>query len=97
MSRSDKKIMRTSHASKDIGAQGSTLIQRIERQMDKRRKAMEDLVIQDPTVIDGNSPGALNYLLQKGRYEGLGAALAILRSSSVPQEISRSNERLGIE
>lgn len=90
---SDKKIMRTSFSSKEAGAQGASLIERIERQMDKRRKSMEDYIVEHGSdKID-----SLTYHLQRGRYEGLAGALAILRNSSVQQEISRSNERLGIE
>lgn len=92
-SQADKKIMRHSHSSKDAGAQGLSLIQRIERQMDKRRKAMEDYIVEHGSEkID-----SATYHLQRGRYEGLAAALAILRSSSMQQEILRSNDRLGIE
>jgi hypothetical protein len=55
--------------------------------MDKRRKVLEDMVLQR---------GTEEYSLNRGRYEGLAAALAILRSSSVGEEVERSNERLGI-
>lgn len=83
------KTLKSSHG----GFGGRTLIQRIEIQMDKRRKTLEDLVIQRGT----DTMGSAEYSLQRGRYEGLAAALAILRSSSVGHEIERSNERLGIE
>jgi len=72
------------------GYGGPTLIQRIEKQMDKRRKRLEDLRIKHGmanTAVDR----------EQGRFEGLGAAIAILRSSSLEHEIERSNERLGIE
>ncbi|QGJ90118.1 hypothetical protein HWC80_gp094 [Mycobacterium phage Indlulamithi] len=79
-----KKIMRHS---KPVPQTGRTLINRIEAQMDKRRKAMENHYVatgQQDTI-------------NRGRYEGLAAALAILRSSSVAVEYERSNERLGID
>lgn len=85
-----KKIMKNSHPSQG----GRTLIQRIEIQMDKRRKTLENLIIQHGQGWASTSP---EYNINRGRYEGLAAALALLRSSSVPHEISRSNERLGIE
>lgn len=72
---------------------GKSLIERIEIQMDKRRKSMEDKVIQEGL----NAPNDPEYLINKGRYEGFAASIAILRSSSVAHEVSRSNERLGIE
>jgi len=73
------------------GLKGRTLIERIEIQMDKRRKAMEKLILEKGLAASG-----FDYVIQKGRYEGFAASLAILRSSSVEHEISRSNERLGI-
>ena len=82
-----------SKASKGFGGYGGpTLIQRIEKQMDKRRKTMEDILIQQGPV---DMPK--EYTLNQGRYEGLAAALAILRSSNITHEFERSNERLGIE
>lgn len=72
---------------------GRSLIERIEAQMDKRRKTMEDLVVK----YGINWTLEPEWNLQRGRYEGLAAALAILRTSSVQSEIMRSNERLGIE
>lgn len=76
------------------GFAGRSIIERIEAQMDKRRKTLEDMVIKH-----GMEECLLStvYIINKGRYEGLSAALAILRSSSVTEEIARSNERLGIE
>lgn len=71
---------------------GKSLIERIQAQMDKRRKVMEDIVVQ--VGVGASSNG--DYLINKGRYEGLAAALALLRSSSVTEEINCSNERLGI-
>lgn len=76
------------------GYGGPTLISRIEKQMDKRRKIMEDMVIKH-----GMEECLLSevYTVNKGRWQGLGAALAILRSSSMSEEIERCNERLGID
>lgn len=85
-----KKILKYSHG----GYTGPTLINKIEAQMDKRRKAMEEMVIQHG--VEACSASSV-YITNKGRYEGLAAALAILRSSGVREEINRSNERLGIE
>lgn len=72
------------------GYAGNTIIQRIEIQMDRRRKVMERL------VVDGKRNGR-EHTLNTGRYEGMAGCLALLRSSSVIEEVSRSNERLGIE
>lgn len=73
---------------------GRSIIERIEIQMDKRRKAMEDIIVnQGSAVVSQCDP---TYIINKGRYEGLAASLALLRSSSVQEEIARSNERLGI-
>lgn len=90
-----KKILKTGHS----GNAGRSLIERIEQQMDKRRKVMEDLVIENGAAVRGTefSAPTTEWTLQRGRYEGLAAALAILRTSSVQNEIMRSNERLGIE
>lgn len=80
------------------GFAGRTLINRIESQMDKRRKVMEDLIVQYSShVRETLDPNGIRYREEKGRYEGMGGALAILRSSSLKEEIARSNERLGIE
>lgn len=79
-----RKMLAQTHG----GYGGRTIGDRIAQQMDKRRKKMENLVTQRDSV---------EYATEKGRYEGLGAALAILRSSSIQEEIERSNERLGIE
>lgn len=78
----ESKTLKGSHG----GYTGRTLIHRIEIQMDKRRKAMED------NFVSTGEPDIIN----KGRYEGFAASLAILRSSSVEHEVERSNERLGI-
>lgn len=86
-----------SNAAKNIRSQtfptpqGRTLINRIEEQMDKRRKKMEDIV-----VSTGETTTSPAWVLARGRYEGMAASLAILRSTSVQTEISRSNERLDI-
>jgi hypothetical protein len=81
---------------------GPTLIQRIERQMDKRREKLEQKRIDQGYATKPLSPQSYEYAmweqaLEQGRYEGLSAAIAIMRSSSVPEEVSRSNERLNIE
>jgi hypothetical protein len=62
--------------------------------MDKRRRKMEEYVVQYGMA---KCLVAQPYLMEKGRLEGLGAALAILRSSSMPHEIERCHEILGIE
>lgn len=87
-----------SNAAKNIRSQtfpvpqtGRTLINRIEEQMDKRRKKMEDIV-----VSTGETTTSPAWVLARGRYEGMAASLAILRSTSVQTEISRSNKRLDI-
>ena len=80
----EKKLLRDTHG----GYAGRSIGERIAEQMDKRRKKMEKLVLQRDSV---------EYATERGRYEGLGAALALLRSSSLNEEIERSNERLGIE
>lgn len=82
------------------GPTGPTLINKIEAQMDKRRKIMEDIVVKWPADSQAENAEAFRspeYILNKGRYEGFAAALAVLRSSGVREEINRSNERLGIE
>ena len=76
--------MRDTHG----GYGGRTIINRLEQQMDKRRKKMENLVTQRDSV---------EYATERGRYEGIGASIALMRSSSLAEEIERSNERLGIE
>jgi hypothetical protein len=68
---------------------GRSIIERLEIQMDKRRKQMEKILIE----IGAGKEHTLN----KGRYEGLALAISIMRNSSIPHEIERSNERLGIE
>lgn len=82
------KTMKNSHAV----PHGRSLIERIEAQMDKRRKAMRDLIVEHGSSVRESS----QYALQKGRYEGMAGSLAILRSSSMQHELERSNERLGI-
>ena len=91
----DKGFVRGSIQEKVTGGfAGRTLIQRLEAQMDKRRKIMEDMVIKH-----GMAECLLStvYVVNKGRYEGIAASIAIMRSSSVDHEGERSNERLGIE
>jgi hypothetical protein len=65
----------------------------MERAMDKRRKIMEDMVSKH-----GMEECLLStvYIINKGRYEGMAGALAILRSCSIRDEMDKSNERLGI-
>lgn len=75
-----------------VAKRGRSLIERIQIQMDKRRKTMERIAVETELPMPCEE-----WLLNKGRYEGLAAALAILRSSSVAHEVSLSNERLGIE
>lgn len=87
--RAESTTLKNSHG----GYAGRTLINRIEAQMDKRRKVMEDFVVEHGTDFMASA----EYAVRRGRYEGLAAALAILRSSSLPVEIERSNERLGID
>lgn len=80
------------------GYAGRSIIERIEAQMDKRRKTMEKIFTEvGPVKVDGIDFMPKEHTLNQGRYEGLAAALAIMRSSSVAVEVSRSNERLGIE
>lgn len=73
------------------GYAGRSLIERIQEQMDKRRKTLEDI------IVSGGSTDSEGYIINKGRYEGMAAALAILRSSSLKEEVAQSNSRLGIE
>lgn len=80
----ERKMLVQTHG----GYAGRSIIERGEQQMDKRRKKMEELVLQRDSK---------EYVLEKGRYEGIGAMIAMLRSSSLSEEIERSNERLGIE
>lgn len=83
------------------GYGGRTLIQRLEQQMDKRRKKLEDLRTHNGHEAMARQNGKITEAMeaerQLGRYEGLAAAIAIMRSSSVEHEVERSNERLGIE
>lgn len=72
---------------------GPTLINKIEEQMDKRRRALADMIIAEGSAVRTTD----RYILNKGRYEGFAGTLAILRSSSLKEEMARSNERLGIE
>lgn len=74
------------------GYGGRTLINRLEAMMDKRRKTLEDIVIQRGT----EAPKSSEWQRNRGRYEGIAACIAILRSSSVDNEIERSDDRLGI-
>lgn len=89
----DRKTFKSSHASKDIGAQGRSLIEKIQAQADKRRMWLQETLVQVGSEVIHDE----TYCLNRGRYEGLLAALAVLRSSSLAFEIQRSNERLGID
>ena len=71
---------------------GPTLINKIEKQMDGRRVAMKNLILEHGANVR-ESPV---YFRQRGRYEGLAGSLAILRSTNLKTEMDRSNERLGI-
>lgn len=73
------------------GFAGKSIIQKIEIQMDERRKTMQQIVV-DTGKTDTNPKWVIN----RGRYEGFAKSLALLRGSSVKYEIQRSNERLGI-
>lgn len=75
------------------GYAGKSIIEKLEDDMDKRRKVMGGLVIRDGTEAMKTE----EYLLNKGRYEGLGQALSRMRGTKLPVEIASSNERLGIE
>lgn len=74
------------------GFGGRTLINKLEEAMDGRRRQMEKIVVQ--TASTTTSPA---WVINKGRYEGFAQSIATLRSSSLKEEIARSNERLGIE
>lgn len=77
---------------------GRSIIERIEQQMDKRRKLMENILVEvGPIEMDGVKFMPKEYTLNQGRMEGLAAALGIMRSSSMAHEIERCHERLGIE
>ena len=89
----DSKTMRSSFSSKEAGAQGLSLIEHLEIQMDKRRKVLEEMLVEHGKEICDSNPG---YAINRGRYEGIAASIAILRSSSIKNEIARSNGRLGI-
>jgi hypothetical protein len=90
---SKSQTLKNSHAV----APGRSIIERIQAQMDKRRKVIEKSRIEQGWPGDMNSEQMREFHKNQGRYEGLAAALALLRSSSVAFEIERSNERLGIE
>jgi hypothetical protein len=72
--------------------QGKTLINRVEEHMDGRRKKMQDIVLETGQTEENPS-----WLLNKGRFEGLGLALAVLRSTSLKEEILRSTQRISAE
>lgn len=94
-SNDDKKMMRHSFSSKETGAQGRSLIERIERQLDKLE--YYNLNMENLKTVNNQkhgNPVSYSLVLAKGRAEGLAAALSILRSSSVREEFSRSDKRL---
>lgn len=62
--------------------------------MDKRRTALEKLREKEGVLL---REAMDSQAIEQGRYEGYAAALSLLRSSSVPIEVGRSNERLGID
>lgn len=74
------------------GFAGRSFIERIETQMDNRRKAMEETVIK----LGAEAAKSIEWQRNRGRYEGFGQSLALLRSSSLRHEIERSNDRLGL-
>ena len=70
------------------GYAGRSLIERIQAQLDrqnKRLRAMESASIP---------PNEIDHAIILGRTEGMAATLAILRSSSLKEELSLSTERL---
>lgn len=78
--------MKNSHG----GYGGKTLIQRIEKQMDKQREKEIFAGVSEPDISD------LRKGVLLGRIDGMAGALAILRSSSIKEEMQRSNDRLGL-
>jgi len=91
----DKRMLRHSHGSKDIGAQGKSIIEKLQDDMDRQRKKLEAIVTKYGKDVPIEI--AFQFERQRGRYEGIAASLARMRNSSVAEEISRSDERLGIE
>lgn len=84
------------------GYGGRTLINRLEQQMDKRRKKLQELRVEQGIATEPHSEHSYEYALwhqalNLGRQQGIAASIAIMRSSSVEHEMERSNERLGIE
>ena len=86
--RTDSKMLRHAHS----GFAGRTIIQRLEEQMDKRRKIVQR--IQDDHSLS-EKYGEL--VLNVGRYEGIAAAIALMRNSNLSVEFSRSDERIEAE
>lgn len=79
---------------------GRTIIQRMEKQMDKRRTRLEQARIAQgvaPMPANDRETAIWTQAIELGRYEGIAATIAIMRNSSVGHESERSNERLGIE
>mgnify|MGYP001364830749 CR=1 FL=1 len=81
----EQKLLRDTHG----GYGGRTLINRIESLMDKQAKRLRAKTLPMPDDLS-----AIDYGITQGRIDGLAAALAILRSSSVKEETSRSNDRI---
>ncbi|HNJ38154.1 MAG TPA: hypothetical protein PL071_09075 [Nitrosomonas sp.] len=65
------------------GYAGRSLIERIQAQLDRQNKRL--------SAIDKDS---IDYAIVLGRTEGMAATLAILRSSSLPEELTLSQERI---
>ena len=65
------------------GNAGRSLIERIQAQLDRQNKRL--------SAIDKDS---IDYAIVLGRTEGMAATLAILRSSSLPEELTLSQERI---
>lgn len=65
------------------GNAGRSLIERIQAQLDRQNKRL--------SAIDTDST---DYAIVLGRTEGMAATLAILRSSSLPEELTLSQERI---
>lgn len=78
----------------DYRAGDLTKIQKVENQMDKRRKIMEDMVIENGMDVCEKSQA---YTINKGRWQAFGQALAIMRGTKFDLEIERSNQRIGVE
>lgn len=78
------------------GYAGRSLIERIQTQLDRQNKRVH--AMQGPSIPPNNvgidSQQLMDYAIAVGRAEGMAAALAILRSSSVTEELDNSSERI---